>query len=201
MDPELAVAPGERVIHVGCGTGYFTALLAHVVGPTGRIDAIDVDPSLAQRARTNLAGSPWVSVSAGNGSAELPGGADIVVVHAGASHVLDVWLDALRDGGRLLVPLTLEVPGMPAFIGKGFVLIVTRRGDEWTARAQGMVAIYSLKDVRDEAAGAALGKALMSGALMKVGRLRRDAHDAADTCIVHGATTCLSAVHGPAATA
>lgn len=116
-----------------------------------------------------------------------------MLVHAGATHVLDVWLDALRDGGRLLVPLTMTAPGMPASIGKGFVVIVTRKGNDWAAKAHGMVAIYSLKEVRDDAAaGAVLGKALMSGALMKVGRLRRDAHDVTDTCVLHGATSCLS---------
>jgi protein-L-isoaspartate(D-aspartate) O-methyltransferase len=189
---ELGVAPGEHVVHIGCATGYFTALLAHVVGPTGRVDAIEIDPSLAAQARVNLADTPWVTVSTGNGRADLPPDADVVLVHAGATHFLDVWLDALRDGGRLLVPLTLEVPGMPASIGKGFVVLVTRNGQTWNAKAHGMVAIYSLKDLRDDAgAGAGLGKAMMSGAIMKVGRLRRDPHDAAETCIVHGAN-CLS---------
>ena len=189
---DLGVAPGARVVHIGCATGYFTALLAHVVGPTGRVDAVEIDPSLAAQARANLGDTPWVTVSTGNGSADLPSEADVVLVHAGATHILDAWLDALRDGGRLLVPLTLEIPGMPASIGKGLVLIATRNGDTWDAKAQGMVAIYSIKDVRDDpGAGAALGKAMMSGAIMKVGRLRRDPHDAADTCIVHGAN-CLS---------
>jgi hypothetical protein len=55
-----------------------------------------------------------------------------------------------------------------------------------------MVAIYSLVGLRDDAMHAALGKALMTGGLMKVARLRRDAHDAWPGCIVHGPTICLS---------
>ena len=35
----INVAPGESVIHLGCGTGYYTAILAELVGPTGRIRA------------------------------------------------------------------------------------------------------------------------------------------------------------------
>jgi hypothetical protein len=56
-----------------------------------------------------------------------------------------------------------------------------------------VVAIYSLKDVRHEKHGAALGQALMSGALMKATRIRRDAHEPCASCVVHG-PTCLSAI-------
>lgn len=188
----LGLAPGQRVVHIGCGTGYFTAWIAHVVGPSGSVHAIDVDSGLAERARTNLADRPWVSVHAGNGTRDLPADNDIVLVHAGGTHPLDVWLDALRDGGRLLMPLTMRVPGMPESISKGMMLLVTKGGGDYTARCFSMVAIYSLKDARDEAIGADLGKALMTGALMKVTRLRRDAHDRGDKCIVHGASGCLS---------
>jgi hypothetical protein len=84
---------------------------------------------------------------------------------------------------------------MPAGIGKGLMLLVTRRGDEWTARVQSTmpVAIYSLKDLRDEQLGAALGRAMMNGTLMNAARIRRDVHDGCAGCVVHGATNCLSA--------
>jgi hypothetical protein len=55
------------------------------------------------------------------------------------------------------------------------------------------VAIYSLKDVRDEKQGAALGQAMMSGALMKATRIRRDVDEPCAPCVVHG-PTCLSAI-------
>jgi protein-L-isoaspartate(D-aspartate) O-methyltransferase len=216
---EARVGEGQRVVHVGTGTGYFTALLAHIVGPTGRVHGIEIDPDLAQQASANLSPWPWVTVQHGNGAAELPAENDFLLVHAGATHVLDAWLDALRDGGRLLVPLTGSLSGFPdpnaaklppdamrgnmpagmkaammANIGKGFMLLVTRAGSDWIARPLPMipVAIYSLKDVRDETQGASLGQAMISGRLMKVTRLRRDRHDAGESCVVHGATTCLA---------
>jgi hypothetical protein len=37
----------------------------------------------------------------------------------------DGWLDALTEGGRLLLPLTVEFSGMPAGIGKGMMLLIT----------------------------------------------------------------------------
>ena len=45
---------GEHVVHVGTGTGYYTAILAHLVGPSGRVTGIEYDGSLAARARANL---------------------------------------------------------------------------------------------------------------------------------------------------
>ena len=191
---DIALDAGHRVIHVGCGTGYFTALIAHVVGASGAVDAMDVDAELAARARANLSDQPWVRVRQGNGTTDLLSDSDAIVVHAGATHVLDAWLDALGDGGRLLLPLTVEVPGMPAGIGKGFMLLVTRHGNQWSAKVQATmpVAIYSIKELRDPELGAALGRAMMNGSMMKAAQIRRDAHDAGTSCIVHGPTNCLS---------
>ena len=191
---ELAITQGEHVLHIGCGGGYFTSLIAHVVGPAGRVDALDVDAELAVRARVSLSDQPWVHVRHSNGSSGLPSSVNVVLVHAGATHVIDAWLDALADNGRLLVPLTVEFPGMPGGIGKGVMLHVTRRQNEWIARVLSTmpVAIYSLKDVRDEKLGAALGQALMSGTLMKATKIRRDRHEPSTSCALHGPATCLS---------
>ncbi len=216
---DARVAEGQAVVHIGTGTGYFTALLAHIVGANGRVQGIEVDPDLARQAAANLADCPWVTIEQGNGTAALSRDNDVVLVHAGATHVLSAWLDALGDGGRLLVPLTAAMPGpldlvmtrigaeavkanMPgamnaavmANIGKGFMLLVTRAGGNWNARVLPTfpVAIYSLQEVRDETLGAALGEAIVSGRLMKVTRLRRDKHDACETCVLHSAATCLT---------
>jgi protein-L-isoaspartate(D-aspartate) O-methyltransferase len=192
---DVGLDAGQRVIHIGCGTGYFTAVIGHVVGSHGRVDAMDVDADLAARARASLSDWPWISVRHDNGTSNLLERSDVVIVHAGATHVLDAWLDAMADGGRLLLPLTVEIPGMPASIGKGVMTLVTRRADEWQVQVKPMmpVAIYSLRDVRDEKLGTALGQALMSGALMKATRIRRDPHEPSTSCALHG-PACLSAI-------
>lgn len=62
---------GERVVHVGAGTGYYTTILAKLVGETGTVDAYEIVPEFAQRAVSNLAEFPFVTVHARSG-AEAP---------------------------------------------------------------------------------------------------------------------------------
>ena len=50
-----APASGEHVVHIGTGTGYYTAILAHLVGPSGWVTGIEYDCELAARAKANLA--------------------------------------------------------------------------------------------------------------------------------------------------
>lgn len=191
----LAIASGSRVLHIGCGTGYYTALIASMVGPAGRVWAVDVDADLAARAKAHLAEWPWVSVARGDGRTDLPSSLDVVLVHAGGTHVLNEWIDPLRDGGRILVPLTVSIPAMPATISKGVVLTATREGDAWSARVSSMIAIYSLIGLRDDGMNLALSQALMAGPAMRVTRLRRDAHEQQPGCWLHGVGTgacCIS---------
>src|SRR5436309_15167532 len=62
----LALKPGERAYHLGCGAGYYTALMAEVVGPNGSVLGLELQPELAARAKENLAGYANVTVEAGD---------------------------------------------------------------------------------------------------------------------------------------
>jgi hypothetical protein len=106
--------------------------------------------------------------------------------------VLPEWLDVLRDGGRLLVPLTAAIPGMMANIGKGMVLAAERHSDAWSAKLGSMIAIYSLVGLRDDARAQQLGQLFMGANFMRVRRLRRDPHEPGPDCVLHG-DVCLSA--------
>ena len=64
----LAPKKGERVVHVGAGTGYYTTLLAKLVGESGVVDAYEIEPTLAKRATDNLAAFPNVTVHARSGA-------------------------------------------------------------------------------------------------------------------------------------
>jgi len=190
----LDLAPGARVLHVGAGTGYYTAVMAHCAGASGRVLALEADATLAGRARATLASMPWVEVRAEPQGVAAGETFDAVLVNAGVTHPLDGWLDALAPGGRMILPLTASMPAMGT-IGKGFVFLVRRDGDAFPTRLQGFVAIYSAVGIRDESLNAALGKAMMTGPqrAQGVARLRRDAHEPAAGCWLHAAGFCLSA--------
>jgi protein-L-isoaspartate(D-aspartate) O-methyltransferase len=124
----LNVGEGRTVVHVGAGVGYYTAILAHLVGPQGSVVAYEIAPDLAETARRNLADLSNVELRARSATdGELPA-CDAIYVNAGATHPVDAWLDALGVGGQLLFPLTaIETPaGLPA----GAMLLLTRTPDD-----------------------------------------------------------------------
>src|SRR5579859_3065179 len=102
----LAIAPGARVLHVGAGTGYYSALIGGCAGPSGRVLALEADAALAARARANLASMPWIETRHGDGTFSFGESFDGILVNAGVTHPPDAWLDALAPGGRMILPLT-----------------------------------------------------------------------------------------------
>ncbi|WGD50777.1 rRNA adenine N-6-methyltransferase family protein [Bradyrhizobium sp. CB1650] len=102
----LDVGPKQRVVQVGCGLGYFSAVLSKMVGPKGKVHAVECDERLARRAAGYLEPFGNVDVIHGDGCADIGGSADVIIVHAGFAHPQPLWLQSLRPRGRLLVPLT-----------------------------------------------------------------------------------------------
>ncbi len=166
-------APGEHAVHVGTGAGYYTAILAELVGASGRVTGIEFDRGLAARATENLSSWPQVAIHNGDGCTFPFDPADVVYVSAGATHPADAWLDRLKHGGRLVVPLTsaAEFAGFPM----GGVFRIERRGENFLARCVSPTAFYPCEGCRDEASGAALAQAFRKGGVAHVTRLVR--HD------------------------
>jgi protein-L-isoaspartate(D-aspartate) O-methyltransferase len=186
----LALEPGARVLHIGCGTGYYTALMARCVGAQGHVLAYEADEGLAARARENLADLGQVEVRHGTAT-EVDGAWNAVLVNAGTTHPLEAWLDAVAPGGRLVLPITFAFGGSP--VGKGVVCLLTRHreGAGWDASLVSYVAIFNAVGVRDDALNARITAALQANAVPKLSRMRRDAHPAAATCWLHGPGFCL----------
>jgi protein-L-isoaspartate(D-aspartate) O-methyltransferase len=106
----LDVTPGDRVLDVGCGSGWTTALLAQLVGPAGVVIGVEIVPELVEFGRGNLAALdlPWARIEpARPGTLGLPDDApfDRVLVSAEASEVPRALVDQLRADGLLVVPV------------------------------------------------------------------------------------------------
>jgi protein-L-isoaspartate(D-aspartate) O-methyltransferase len=142
------IREGETVLQIGAGSGYYTAILAHLVGANGRVHAFEIDAGLAARANDNLRGLPHVEVHTKSGvTSDLPK-ADLIYVCAGAAQPAKVWLDALRPGGRLLFPLAPESV-------LGGMLLVRRPGQGaiWPAKFASRAQFVGCVGLQDEDAG------------------------------------------------
>ena len=121
------IRPSEKVLHIGCGAGYYSAIISELVTSAGTVAAWDVEPTLVNLARRNLRRWENVTVSLRSGTALPIPESDVIYVCAGCTQPLRAWADALSDGGRLLFPLT---PGWDY----GGMLMITRAADRFKAR-------------------------------------------------------------------
>ena len=189
----LDLRSGDRAYHMGCGVGYYTAIMAEMVGPGGSVVALDAQPDLAARARENLSGYPQAAVHAGDGATFDPEPCDAMPINAGVTHPHALWLDRLREGGRLLMPLTLAISPT---IGQGAMVKIVRQATGFSASTATFLAILNGGSLRDPELEAplrqTLAKALSTGAMFKLKSLRRDPHEPDETCLWHTPGACLS---------
>lgn len=106
----LDVAHGHRVLDVGSGSGWTTALLAHLTGPSGRVRGVEAVADLVRLGRTHLTrtGQPWATVEpAVPGVLGLPDHApyDRILVSAMATRLPVALRAQLADDGVMVVPV------------------------------------------------------------------------------------------------
>ena len=143
---ELRLEPGQRVLEIGAGTGYNAALLQHIVGASGQVTTIDIDPETASRARRALKGT-GVKVVTGDGREGHARGApyDRIIVTASATEIPRSWLEQLVPGGLVEVPLRLHDAA-------GLQLIPTLRRERDRLRSVSIIAggFMPLRDGADD---------------------------------------------------
>lgn len=165
----LAPQQGECAVHVGAGTGYYTAILAELVGNAGRVDAYEIEPELAVEAAKNLAEYRTVQTH-GRSGAEAPiPECDVLYVSAACAEPLGIWLDALRPGGRLLFPMESEGSA-------GHMLLVAKQAEQtYLARFLCAVQFVACIGAQDPNAAREIDAAFNRGNWESVRSLRRNA--------------------------
>jgi len=102
----LALKPSDKVLEVGTGSGYATALLAELAA---EVVSVERHATLADEARGVLGalGYKNVRVVAGDGSRGFPASApyDAILVSAGACEVPHALVEQLAEGGRMIIPV------------------------------------------------------------------------------------------------
>ena len=177
----------EHAVHIGAGVGYYTAIIARLVGKRGAVTAIEYEPELAARAARNLSALPNVRVIEGDGFSMSLDPADAIYVNAGAAKPAEVWLDSMKEGARLILPLTVTFTSEQGHaMTRGAIFRIERHGRDYSARWMSGTAIYPCAGVRDRASDAALSAAFKKGGWDKVSRLYRTSEIPDERCWVRG---------------
>lgn len=104
----LAVRAGDRVLDVGSGSGWTTAILARLVGSTGSVLGVELEEPLVRRSAAALAGMPNARVRVavpGVLGAPEEGPFDRILVSAGTPNAPEALVDQLTPDGAMVVPL------------------------------------------------------------------------------------------------
>ena len=134
----LRVPVGARVLDVGSGSGWTTALLARLVGPRGAVLGLELDPGLARWGAANLDAThqPWARIEPATPGApgrEVPGGWSRILVSAAARRLPHALLRQVADGGRVVLPVRTTL------------WVVERRGATFVHRRLGSYAFVPLR--------------------------------------------------------
>lgn len=108
----LSPEPGQKVMDVGYGSGWTSVLLAHIVGPKGKVYALEIVPQICTFGKDNIAKFNFikkgiVKAFCQDGSKGLPKYQpfDRIVAAASAKKVPQAWVEQLADGGKLVAPI------------------------------------------------------------------------------------------------
>jgi protein-L-isoaspartate(D-aspartate) O-methyltransferase len=184
---------GESAAHIGAGLGYYTAIIAQMVGDSGKVTAIEYEEELAIRAAANLSAFPQVGVLHGDGFAMPLEPCDAIYVNFGAVRPADSWLDAMKDGGRMVLPLTVGCTTEAGHsMTKGAIFLIERKSDDYHAHWKSDTAIYPCVGSRDEVSEAALANAFEKGGCERVTRLYRTDEIQQERCWVRGPNWALA---------
>jgi len=143
----------------------------------GSIDrkAFGLRPAASLEVPMGVLGRIAVTVLQGDGAMMPFDPADVIYVSAGATRPVDAWLDALKEGGRLVIPLTTNAAfgSGPPRGPQGAMFRIERRGDEFRVSVVSGAAFIPGEGLRDPVSEAALAAGFARGGVESVTRLYR----------------------------
>ena len=129
----LELQRGQRVLEVGAGTGYNAALIAELVGETGHVTSVDIEPYVVAAAKTNLQATGYgrVEVILGDGGFGFAKNApyDCIMATVGLWEIPLEWFTQLAHGGRIAAPL--HISGEPL---EHMYVVLSMEGEHLTGR-------------------------------------------------------------------
>jgi protein-L-isoaspartate(D-aspartate) O-methyltransferase len=186
---------GGSVVQIGAGLGYYTAILAHLVGEDGRVSAAEVHRPIGAQAARNLAAMEQVDLFVGDGSQLKIESADLMLVHAGISDLPPAWLHGLAPSGALVVSLTFTSPEFRT-IGLGVTLkIRPHSNDRFSAAFVSTPYITTSHSLRSDEGEQRLREAMEAPDYSVIASVRLDRHEAAPSCWLHRQDWCISRLH------
>lgn len=193
----LEIRRGARLLHVGCGTGYYTAIMAELAGRRGRVLAVEIDEELARRAALCLRKYPQVEVWHGDGATMDTGAVDRILVSYGVLEPAPLWLDRLEPNGQMILPLTFAIAGVS--LTKGAVYQIHREEAAFRVKYHSFVLAYGAISDRNQELNETLHQRYRdeAGGWMHVKSLRRDMHSPEAGCWFHASRCCFSTVSRP----
>ncbi len=109
----LQPAEGDKILDIGAGSGWQTAMLCQIVGPNGFVYAIERIPELKEFGQNNVGKYNFKNVEfiCGDGSKGLAAKApfDKIIAAAAAEKIPQSWKEQLKAGGRLVAPVANSI--------------------------------------------------------------------------------------------
>jgi protein-L-isoaspartate(D-aspartate) O-methyltransferase len=102
----LDVHNGQRILEIGTGSGYSTALLAALVGETGKVTSVDIDPVITKRAEQKLSNFNWVSCITGDGREGFEKYApyDRIIAWTTPDTLPQKWMNQIKENSFIVAP-------------------------------------------------------------------------------------------------
>jgi protein-L-isoaspartate(D-aspartate) O-methyltransferase len=185
----------EKILHIGCGSGYYTAILCELVGKNGEVTFYDQDAELGELAVNNLRNIPQANFSINPDILFCTKTFDVIYINSGSPCIHQHWLNSLNENGRLLVSLTASYWGFKVPYGE--TILITRKGSSFHAKFLSnknalLGSYYQDYGSRDMLIDEELKTSYKDKSYKSVRSLRTDSHDKIDTCWAHLGEVCFS---------